>query len=126
MYPGTDPARPSRVSYNMISRQANVANNHQYIRALKTLTIPATIEILSKADRINDYLLTSLRTDEGCNLSFLRDTLGYDLMNEHKVYLDDLEKHRLIALRDAWLKLTSTGKLVADRIASDLFYDHNP
>jgi oxygen-independent coproporphyrinogen-3 oxidase len=58
---------PSAHSYNGITRQCNVANNVKYIKALDNNTIPATVEVLSVSDQINEYVLTSLRTKWGCD-----------------------------------------------------------
>jgi oxygen-independent coproporphyrinogen-3 oxidase len=112
---------PSAHSYDGKSRQHNVANNHLYMRALNQREIPAEREILLKEDQINEYILTTLRTDEGCDLEMLKSNFGYDVLNLHAGYLRELENHRLIALVGQRLKLTDAGKLLADKISSDLF-----
>lgn len=112
---------PSAHSYNQTSRQHNVANNHLYVRSLSEKIIPAEKEVLRKADRINEYILTALRTDKGCSLSLLSREFEYDLLGLHSAYLGELEKHKLIAVHDDHLMLTKSGRLLADQIASDLF-----
>lgn len=113
---------PGAHSYNLETRQFNVANNHSYVRALKEKKIPAEIEVLSKEDHINEYILTTLRTDLGCDLALLRQRYGYDLWEENATYLTELREHHLISLEDQFLRLTSSGRLLADKISSDLFY----
>lgn len=112
---------PSAHSYNGRTRQHNVANNHLYVRALEESKIPAEAEVLQKEDLINEYILTTLRTDAGCDLRALKTNFGYDVLVEHESYLRELEIHKLIAVVDQHLKLTDAGKLLADKISSDLF-----
>ena len=112
---------PSAHSYNGATRQSNVSNNHLYVREIKMKKIPAETEVLQKGDQINEYILTTLRTDDGCDLHFLKSHFGYDVLSLHKGYLQELENHNLIAVVDQHLKLTDSGKLLADKISSDLF-----
>jgi oxygen-independent coproporphyrinogen III oxidase len=112
---------PGAHSYNQKSRQHNVANNHLYVRSLKKGKIPAEEETLKRTDHINEYILTTLRTATGCNLDLLKRDFDYDLLSLHGGYLRELQKHQLISLHDHYLKLTESGRLLADKIASDLF-----
>ena len=62
---------PSAHSYNEKTRQWNVANNIAYIESIQKNTVPFEVEELSSTQKINEYIMTSLRTMEGINLSFL-------------------------------------------------------
>src|SRR5690606_14317683 len=104
-----------------ISRQCNVANNHLYVRALKEKKVPAAAESLSRSARVNEYILTTLRTDAGCDLAVLKRDFEHDLLHVHNAYLRELQRHNLVDLRDQHLRLTDAGRLLADKIASDLF-----
>jgi len=112
---------PSAHSYNQTSRQYNVANNHLYVRSIKEGKIPAETDVLKKGDRINEYILTTLRTDTGCSLEKLRRDFDYDLLTLHGRYLDELQNHKLVSFEDQHLRLTQAGRLLADKISSDLF-----
>lgn len=112
---------PSAHSFNQLSRQHNVANNNLYVRALMEGKVPAAEEILTKEDQINEYILTALRTSAGCDLDLLKSNFGYDVRKLHARYLQELENQKLIVLNDTHLALTQTGKLLADKISSDLF-----
>lgn len=59
---------PSAHSYNGESRQFNISNNTAYQKAIQTGKIPFEREVLTVEDRINEYLLTGLRTSWGCDL----------------------------------------------------------
>lgn len=112
---------PGAHSFDLRTRQANVANNHLYVRALREKKIPFQAEVLSERDRINEYILTSLRTAAGCELSVLKTDLNCDIEALHGRYLSELEAHKLLEIREGRLRLTPAGRLIADRIASDLF-----
>jgi oxygen-independent coproporphyrinogen III oxidase len=112
---------PSAHSYDGKSRQYNVANNHAYLRALHGGTIPCTREELTAEDVVNDYLLTTLRTSWGADLQKLRQEFGYDVQALHGPYLDTLYAGQLAILSGDSLRLTKRGKMLADKIAADLF-----
>jgi oxygen-independent coproporphyrinogen III oxidase len=112
---------PSAHSFNGSSRQFNISNNYEYIRAIARGETPASVEILSDEDQINDFLLTTLRTSWGTDLEKLRNELKYDLMNMRQNYIHTLIQNRLAVVRNDHLILTREGKFVADKISSDLF-----
>jgi oxygen-independent coproporphyrinogen-3 oxidase len=112
---------PSAHSYNQISRQFNVNNNHLYLRAMEEGTIPFEYEQLSRSNMINEHILTSLRTSKGCDLKKLKTSYGLDLLMARKTYLENLTEKGLASLENETLTLTRNGRLLADKIASDLF-----
>ncbi|GGG38690.1 radical SAM family heme chaperone HemW [Hymenobacter glacieicola] len=113
---------PSAHSFNGHSRQYTVANNPQYVAAvLETGQVPATVETLSPQDRANEYLMTSLRTTQGCDLAYLREALGVDLLRQRAGYLQELQTTGLATLTSNVLRLTDAGKLLADHITLELF-----
>lgn len=112
---------PSAHSYNGLSRQANVANNASYVKFIQRGEVPFEREELTRANKINEYILTSLRTSWGCNLDKLNSDWQFDLRKEKVQYLSSLVDQGYVSLLDGVLKLTLTGKLLADKIAADLF-----
>lgn len=112
---------PSAHSYNGVVRQFNIANNHNYLKSIREGTVPYDVEVLTKENKINDYLLTTLRTSWGANLQWMMDAFGYDLMAEQNHYIQHLLQHQLATLENQTLILTPRGKLLADKISSDLF-----
>jgi len=112
---------PSAHSYNGTSRQFNISNNPLYINTLESGQIPATIEILSLEDKANEYLLTTLRTSWGTDLKKLSNELQYDLLTIHGNYVQKLVENGHALLSNETLILTKSGRLLADKIASDLF-----
>jgi len=112
---------PSAHSYNGIARQFNVRNNFEYIKTLSNNQVPATREVLTREDKINDYLLTTLRTSWGTDLAILKSAYSYDLIEIHQPYIARLLEQDLATVTGSVLLLTRKGRLLADKISSDLF-----
>jgi oxygen-independent coproporphyrinogen-3 oxidase len=114
---------PSAHSFNGSSRQWNVAGNALYAHALKRNEIPFEKEELTHQQRINEYIMTSLRTIEGLDLSFVTKNFGEAIVSQLQrssgKYIDS---GKLLKRKDH-LQLTNEGKLFADGIAADLFMD---
>ena len=114
---------PSAHSYDGVSRQHNVANNALYINGITTNVNPSQREILSLADQVNEYLLTGLRTMWGCQVAELDGLLGGSFLTKQASYIDRLQRAGWLVLTENTLKLTESGKLFADRVASELFVE---
>lgn len=114
---------PSAHSYNGTSRQYNIANNARYIADIGQGTLPATVEELTPADQVNEYLLTGLRTQWGCSLTELDVLFGTDFARAQARDLADLYASGWLIRHDDRLRLTDAGKLFADRVAATLFVD---
>lgn len=114
---------PSAHSFNGLSRQYNIAHNTKYQRAIEKGEVPGTIEPLSRADQVNDYLLTGLRTKWGCDLRELTTLAGTDFQVLQRTELQQLYDRGWLSLDNHWLTLTEAGKLFADRVAAELFVD---
>ena len=112
---------PSAHSYNGDTRQWNVANNAKYIAALEKSEVPAETETLTEANRLNEYIMTSLRTIWGLDLKKLEKIAGGSANELGKSSIEFFEKGWLSRKEDT-LFLTQTGKLYADHIASSLFF----
>jgi oxygen-independent coproporphyrinogen-3 oxidase len=113
---------PSAHSYNGETRQWNVANNTKYIQAIIKNTLPAETEILSEADRLNEYIMTSLRTIWGLDLNKLNSIAAAASIQLLIAAEEYLEKGWIIQ-KENIIYLTPTGKLYADNIAAGLFFE---
>jgi len=116
---------PSAHSFDGESRQFNVSNNHAYMNALREGKISFERELLTHENKINEYIFTSLRTDRGCSLAYLVTHYNHDLMKMNESYLNQLMEKNLIQLIENKIVLTMAGKLLADKISSDLFVSGN-
>lgn len=112
---------PSAHSFDGESRQFNIRNNHLYMKSLGEGKVPFEKETLTLENKINEYIFTSLRTSKGCNVSYLKSRYDYDLARINSAYIQLLLAEDLITFSTDTLTLTRQGKLLADKIASDLF-----
>jgi oxygen-independent coproporphyrinogen-3 oxidase len=115
---------PSAHSFNGSDvRQWNVANNALYIRSLLAESkVPFEAEQLTAVQRLNEYIMTSLRTMWGCDLARVQREWGSDarqsLAHAAQRFLDE----KKMRADDGKLLLTDAGKLFADGIAAVLFF----
>jgi oxygen-independent coproporphyrinogen III oxidase len=112
---------PSAHSYDGQYRYANVANNARYVRAIGEGQVPAEREVLRPNDHLNEYLMTSLRTQWGCDLGYVYAQFGHDLAQTEAPRLARWETSGLITRRNQVVFLTIQGMLVADELAAELF-----
>ncbi len=112
---------PSAHSYNGTNRQWNIANNPKYIQQIYAGTLPAEMEELTETNRLNEYIMTSLRTSWGLDIDHLNAIAGGAAAILAKEAIPYLEKEWIIQ-KDNKIHLTQTGKLYADHIASELFF----
>lgn len=116
---------PSAHSYDGHYRSWNVANNTKYMQALQGPGLPATErELLSISDRFNEYVMTSLRTSWGLDLNWARQHFGPVYLQPLQDGIHRFQKQGLMFEKPTEKEvfaLTNAGKLLADRIASDLF-----
>jgi oxygen-independent coproporphyrinogen-3 oxidase len=109
---------PSAHSFNGSSRQWNIANNQQYIESINKGIVPFQIEVLTDTQKLNEYIMTSLRTSDGLDLGMIND-------QSIKILKGASEKYQAsgkLIEENNHLKLTKEGKLLADGIAADLFF----
>ncbi len=113
---------PSAHSYNGMERSWNVSDNDAYVAALSANTSFRTSEILDVPSAYNEYVLTTLRTMEGLNLSVLKfkfGTIYYDYFQ--RLAKDHIERGDLIRNRDR-VHLSKKGIFTSDGIMADLFW----
>jgi len=112
---------PSAHSYDGISRSWNIANNSIYLKEIQEGKLPNEVEILSKEDRYNEYIMTGLRTIWGISLDRIKNEFGEVFLNYLLKQAEKFLSDDLLSITDNILKTTRKGKFLADGIASDLF-----
>jgi len=113
---------PSAHSFDGRSRKWNVANNALYIQSIQKDIIPCETETLTPTQRLNEYIMTSLRTMEGLDLDLVQDKFGDKFSSELKQKAARYLNTQRLSLSDDHLRLTDEGKLFADGIAADMFF----
>lgn len=112
---------PSAHSYDGRKRYWNVANLQQYIQRTPLGKASEGEEVLDTADRINEYLMTSLRTMWGCYRQRIEELGGTALLNDvSKGLAPGIAKSWVLQTEQGW-KLSPRGMLHADGIAAGLF-----
>ncbi len=112
---------PSAHSFNQRERKWNIANNGKYIQSLEQGIIPEEIEVLSTLMKVNERIMTRLRTKTGLDLKRLKTEFDVDLLDRNKAYLDLLIHDEKCVISDGFLKLTLSGWYISDEIVSKLF-----
>lgn len=112
---------PSAHSYNGKIRMWNKAHNIFYIKSIQQNMIPFEKEILTEAQKLNEYIMTSLRTIEGMDLKFIEKNFsGNERKRIESVISQKIEKEDFF-INDKKIILTDKGKLFADGISVKLF-----
>lgn len=108
---------PSAHSFNGHVRRWNVAHNLKYARAVAGGTMHWGSETLTHAQRVNERLMTGLRTTAGVDLA----TLGDPVLEREAGTVERYVRSGDLLVGPGHLTLTRKGRRIADRIASDLF-----
>ena len=112
---------PAAHSFNSQSRQWNISNNSLYIASIQQGTIPFEAEQLTQEQRVNEYIMTALRTLEGIDLDRLNaignESVTAKVLEESARYI----QQGMMLHSGNRLQITGSGKFLADGIASALF-----
>jgi oxygen-independent coproporphyrinogen-3 oxidase len=114
---------PSAHSFNGNERSWNKANNIIYIKSLQQNIIPFEKEILTEAQKLNEYIMTSLRTMEGMDLDVIEKKFSVNEKNRIENLLHSKVKNEYFLQEKNQVTLTDEGKLFADLISVTLFAD---
>lgn len=112
---------PSAHSYVPGKRMWNVSNTSRYIECLDRGSIPAEEELLTPAQELNEYIMTSLRTMWGCSLEKVQRQWGLQALQSLEKKAERYLQSGLMTEKRGHLVLTRKGKFLADGIASNLF-----
>lgn len=108
---------PSAHSFNVVSRQWNIANTDKYIQGLLGGNPKFSIEYLGGKDKFNEFIMLSLRTKKGIN--WIDFSKLFD--SNYKSYLiEKLEKFQdYLIINGVTTSLTKEGLFISDKIISD-------
>lgn len=107
-------------SFDLNSRQWNVADLRLYIEEINNGIIPMEREELDNDTTFNDIITTALRTSDGIDLNAMETRLGKRYRN---TLISAAGKHLeqgLLEIRHDRLRLTSEGIFISDMVMSDL------
>lgn len=113
---------PSAHSYNLKTRQWNIASLDKYIEGIQKGEDVSEVEELDLFTRYNERIMTNIRTCWGMPLDVLKNEFGVKLYNYcMRMAKPHLDAHTL-EVKDGVIKLTEKGIFTSDGIMSDLFW----
>ena len=115
---------PSAHSFDGVSRQWNLPSLEKYIQAIGTGVPPFECEYLTFKDKLNDYLITRMRTRWGISMNYVHDNFG-------EVYVNNLLNSAQSFIHSGHLQhtgdnisLTRKGIMISDKIMLALVVDN--
>ena len=112
---------PSAHSFNGLERRWNIDNNHLYMNGITEHQPMRETELLTTEQKLNEYLMISLRTSSGIDLNYLKTVWGDKEEIRIRKELVKYSDRKLVILNNDHAILTNEGMLLADGIASALF-----
>ena len=112
---------PSAHSFNGISRQWNIKNNSLYCAKIEHNDCYYEIENLTKRDKINEYIMTHIRTSIGMDKKYFKHNMDKITFNNFKIAISKLEGQKLLKINGSSIVLTESGMLISDSISENLF-----
>jgi oxygen-independent coproporphyrinogen-3 oxidase len=112
---------PSAHSFNSNSRQWNIAHNQLYIHSLMENKVPFEIENLEVVTQYNEYVMISLRLQEGISLTEIESRFGEAFLQHTLVIANELLAMGKIEKTSKGYAIVKNARFLADGIASDFF-----
>ena len=111
---------PSSHSFDLTSRQWNISNIKEYIRALELNEIFWEREVLTLNESYNDFIMVSLRKVEGFELSFIEEKFGSELAKYCIRNLRPFIDSNKVNFSNGNVSLTSDGIMISNQILIQL------
>lgn len=112
---------PSAHSFDGNNRSWNIANNAKYMSSLADEVLPSENEALQIEDRINESIMTGLRTIWGVSITDIENNFGEKLKREILNNADKYLDQGTLKLENGNLFLSPDSYFLADGISADLF-----
>ena len=115
---------PSAHSFDGVKRYWNIANNAIYTKKILNNEFANESEVLSKTDSYNEYVMTSIRTVFGVDLSKIKQDFGDDFQHHFLFEVSPFIDNKWIVNTNEIFTLTNSGKLFCDYITTHLFIEN--
>lgn len=112
---------PSAHSFNKVSRQWNISNNHLYMQSISLGTLPIEVEKLDLVTQFNEYLMISLRLTEGFSLQYINEQFGEGYLQHTETIAKKFIHTKQLTPTATGYALSLNARFFADGIASDFF-----
>ena len=114
---------PSAHSFDGASRQWNKKGVFAYVKAMQENSIFFEKEWLSAVDRFNEYVMTGMRTNWGCNKKEMGERFDEQLLKLfRKNMIRWVESGHVVFSDNAWC-FSQKGIMISDAILTDLIVD---
>lgn len=113
---------PSAHSFNGHERSWNVSGNQAYLRSIDQGILPSQKELLTPENRINEYIMTGLRTMWGCDEDYIITRFGSRNMKLLESKLSPYLASGQVEKTRNGFRLARHARILADGIASGLFF----
>jgi len=111
-------------SYDGEKRILNISKIDKYIsNLLNEDFISQEIDKLTEKDKINEFIMTSLRCKEGINIADFIGKFGQENLNMLEVKIKKYIPTGYVVIDKNDIRLTLKGWFISDTIISELFYD---
>ena len=115
---------PSAHSFDGVKRYWNIANNAIYTKKILNNEFANESEVLTKTDSYNEYVMTSIRTVFGVDLSKIKQDFGDDFQHHFLFEVSPFIDNKWIVNTNEIFTLTNSGKLFCDYITTHLFIEN--
>ncbi len=112
---------PSAHSFHGESRSWNISNNSSYINQIQAGHLPSESEVLSRVNRYNEYIMTSIRTAVGIDFKTALERFQVDVESAYAEQLREWKNKSWIELSPAGFQATEEGFFWTDLMATELF-----
>jgi oxygen-independent coproporphyrinogen-3 oxidase len=112
---------PSAHSFDLNSRQWNVASITKYIEALQQGKLLFEKEEISNTDQYNEFVMLGLRTQWGIDIKELQSKFGQEKTQYFQKQIQKYLSQEKLVFENGIYRLSNQGKIFADGIAGDLF-----
>jgi len=112
---------PSAHSFDLKSRQWNIASTSKYIEALNIGKLDYEREEINPTDQYNEFVMLALRTQWGVNEKELESKFGSQKLMHFQKQIQKYILQEKVIYQDSVYSLSNQGKLFADGVAGDLF-----
>lgn len=115
---------PSAHSFDGKKRCWNITNNTKYVKKIMLNKLANESEFLSKTDNYNEYVMISIRTIFGVDLSKIKQDFGDDFHHHFLFEISPFIDNKWIVNTNEIYTLTNSGKLFCDYITTHLFIEN--
>lgn len=110
---------PSAHSYDEKSRQWNISNTEEYVKAMQKMDKFFEVEVLTTDNMYNDYVMVSLRTANGANLNKIQNEFGPKYASHFLKSIENHIKNGLVIEENDIYTLSINGIMVSNSVLVD-------